>query len=315
MKFRTEIPTEPFPFEIDYQSQLMFMGSCFSDNIGQKIINSGFSAHINPFGVLYNPISLKNGLDILMTRKTFTKSDLIQSHGLFHSFSHHGSFSRSSETESLKLINNTTQIYAKKLSHCNILFLTFGTAFVYQYKDSQSIVSNCHKIPAKAFNRFSLSPQDIINSYQTLIKELKSFNPKLKIVFTVSPIRHWKNGAHENQLSKAKLLLAIDALVQQYEFTYYYPSYELVMDDLRDYRFYSDDLVHLNTQAVDYIYQHFQNSFFSKETKQIKARVYKLKQALNHRPFNTETKEYQDFLKSTQEKIALLKATYPEINI
>jgi hypothetical protein len=315
LKFRTEIQAEKFPFEISYKSKILFLGSCFSDNISQKLIESGFSAYANPFGVLYNPVSIKNGLDILINQKVFTEQDLIEDHGLFHSFSHHGSFSESTAESTLNKINKATKDYSERIKTCDLLFITFGTSFVYQHKETKDIVSNCHKLPAKAFDRFSLSIEDITKTYTILLTQLKAFNPKLKVVFTVSPIRHWKDGAHENQLSKARLLLAVESLEKTFDFVHYYPAYELIMDDLRDYRFYTEDLVHLNNQAVNYIYEHFQDSFFSDATKRIESRVLKLKQALNHRPFNTETKEHQSFVKSTKEKIEQLKQEFPEINI
>jgi hypothetical protein len=291
------------------------MGSCFSDNISQKLIDGGFNANANPFGVLYNPASIKNGLEILLNQQLFSENDLIEDHGLFHSFSHHSSFSETEASKVLKNINANTKAYHEHLKATDILFITFGTSFVYQYKATKEIVSNCHKLPSKVFNRFSLSVDDIVESYQTLLQNIRNINPNIKFVFTVSPIRHWKDGAHENQLSKARLLLAIEQLEKSLDFVHYYPSYELVMDDLRDYRFYADDLVHLNKQAVDYIYGHFQASFFRQETIKLEARVNKLKLALRHRPFNPDTKEHQAFIKSTKEKIEALKVEFPEINI
>lgn len=313
--FRTEIPNVDFPFNIDYSSKAFFMGSCFSDNISQKLIDGGFSAIANPFGVLYNPISIKNSLKILLEKRQMEASDLIEHEGLFHSFSHHSSFSKTSAEASLLAMNESIKHSEEALKNSGLLFITFGTAFVYKHIQNQNIVSNCHKLPAKTFEHFQLSIDDIVREYQTLIPALRRLNPKLKIIFTVSPIRHWKDGAHENQLSKAILHLSIKALQEQFEDLYYYPSYELVMDDLRDYRFYAEDMIHLTDQAVDYIYQHFQDSFYSSVTQNIEKRVLKLKQALNHRPFNPDTEAHQTFIKKTQAKIAHLKQEYPEINL
>ena len=315
MNFRTEINSKVFPFEINHKSKILFLGSCFSDNISQKLINGGFSTTANPFGVLYNPISVKNGIEILLKEKTFSEKDLIFNKGLYHSFSHHGSFSDSSKKIALEQINNSVKENSKKLKDNTVAFLTFGTAYVYRYLQTKKIVSNCHKVPAKEFKHFMLTVEEIVSEYTTLLEQLHSQNPNIKIVFTVSPVRHWKDGAHENQLSKSILHLAISELEKQFRFVYYYPSYELVMDDLRDYRFYAKDMIHINPQAVDYIYTHFQDSFYSDNTKNIEQQVIKLKQALNHRPFNPNTKEHQEFIETTKAKIKLLKQEYPEIII
>ena len=313
MKFRTEVPIQKFPFEIDFKSKLLFLGSCFSDNIYQKLKTGGFSVTTNPFGVLYNSISIKNGLEILLENKEFTKPDLVQQNGLYHSFLHHGSFSDISEENILEKINNSVKENSKTLEETTVAFITFGTAYVYDHQGQ--IVSNCHKLPAKEFKHYRLGVEEIVSEYKILLEKLKAQNSELKIVFTVSPIRHWKDGAHENQLSKSVLHLAIAELQKQFNFVYYYPSYEIVMDDLRDYRFYAEDLVHLTQQAVDYIYEHFQNSFYTDKTKSTEKQVLKLKQALNHRPFNPEVSEHQVFVEKTKTKIELLKREYPEINI
>ncbi len=315
MNFRTPIHPKSFPFDINHKSKLIFFGSCFSDNISQKLINGGFSATANPFGVLYNPISVKNGIDTLLKEKQFDEKDLVQYNGLYHSFLHHGSFSSVSAEDLLEKINNSNKTGIEILKNTNVIFITFGTAYVYRYLKTNKIVSNCHKIPAKEFEHFALTIEDIVLEYQTILEQLKSLTPNIKIVFTVSPVRHWKDGAHENQLSKSILHIAISELEKQFDFVYYYPSYELIMDDLRDYRFYSKDMVHINPQAVDYIYQHFQDSFYSAETKAIEQQVLKLKQALNHRPFNPNTKVHQEFLERTKDKIIQLKQEYPEIII
>ncbi len=311
--FRTIIPSDKYPFSIDYQSKILFMGSCFSNNISQKLIDGGFSVTVNPFGVLYNPLSIKEAFDILIEQKQFTESDLIESHGLYHSFSHHGSFSDISKEKALEKTNHSVNSNLNLIQNTNVVFITFGTAYVYRYIKSQKIVSNCHKISAKEFEHFALNIDEIVLEYKILLKQLYSKNPNIKIVFTVSPVRHWKDGTHENQLSKSTLHLAIAQLQAEFNFVHYYPSYEIVMDDLRDYRFYAEDFIHINSQAVDYIYNHFQNSFYTSKTKNIEQKVHKLRQALNHRPFNPESKEHQKFIEKTKTKIIQLKQDFPEV--
>ncbi len=315
MDFRTEIKAEAYSFDISYRSKVLFLGSCFSDNISQKLINGGFSITANPFGVLYNPISINNAFDMLLEEKSFDEKDLIQNNGLYHSFSHHGSFSKKTKEETLNLINNKIKENSDLLETVNVVFITFGTAYVYRYLKTQEIVSNCHKISEKEFEHFALTIEEIVSIYKILLDKLKSKNSNIKIIFTVSPIRHWKDGAHGNQLSKATLHLAIFELQKQFDFVYYYPSYEIIMDDLRDYRFYADNMIHINSQAINYIYQHFRKSFYSDKTKSIEQQVLKLKQAQNHRPFNSETKEHRNFIQKTKQKIEQLLLKYPEINI
>ena len=313
--FRTKIPAKQFLFDIEYKSKILFIGSCFSDNISQKLIGGGFSVETNPFGVLYNPISIKNAFDILLNNKVFTEGDLFENNGLYHSFSHHSSFSNTNKSEVLEQINDSVRKNSSFLNSSDYIFITLGTAYAYRHLETNQIVSNCHKIPAKEFDHYLLSLDEIVSEYRVLMPKLKAQNPNLKIIFTVSPVRHWKDGAHENQISKSVLHLAINELQNEFDFAHYFPSYELVMDDLRDYRFYASDMIHINSQAVDYIYQYFQESFYSEDTFKTEKQVLKLKQALNHRPFNPETKEHKEFVRKTNEKIEKLKQDYPEINI
>ena len=313
--FRTTISTKKYPFDINYSSKILFLGSCFSDHVSQKILDGGFSVVANPFGVLYNPISIKNAFNIFLEKKQFEESDLIFNQGLYHSFFHHGQFSNPSKEKALEQINKSISLHQQFVKNADFIFITFGTSYVYRHTEQNIIVSNCHKLPTKTFDHFSLTIEEIVLEYTPLLKALKVQNPNLQIIFTVSPIRHWKDGAHENQLSKARLHLAIEELQNRFDFVHYYPSYEIIMDDLRDYRFYAKDMIHLNTQAVNYIYEHFRNSFYKSETQIIEKRVIKLKQALNHRPFNPDTIEHRDFIKHTKQKIEQLLLEYPEINI
>ena len=315
MSFRTKIPIKQFLFDIEYKSKILFIGSCFSDNISQKLSNGGFSVEANPFGVLYNPISIKNAFDILLKDKVFTEEDLFENNGLYHSFLHHGSFSNTNKAEVLKQINISVIKSSSFLKESDYIFITLGTAYAYRHVETNQVVSNCHKVSAKAFEHYLLSLDEIVSEYKDLLSNLKTQNPNIKIIFTVSPVRHWKDGAHENQISKSSLHLAINELQKRFDFVHYFPSYELVMDDLRDYRFYANDMIHINSQAVDYIYRYFQESFYSEGTIKAEKQVLKLKQALNHRPFNSETKEHKEFVRKTSEKIEAIKKAYPEINI
>ncbi len=189
------------------------------------------------------------------------------------------------------------------LKEADCLFVTFGTSWVYELLSSGTIVSNCHKLPAKDFNRYRLNVDEIVSIYKDLLVELLVFNPNIKIVFTVSPIRHWKDGAHGNQLSKGTLLLAVDQLTELFDQVSYFPSYEIVMDELRDYRFYSEDMLHMSDVAIKYIWQRFSDTYLSEESKQIQKQVAKFILAANHRPFNVSSDSHQIFIKSSLSKI------------
>jgi hypothetical protein len=293
------------------------MGSCFTENVGNRMAVLKYVVDINPFGILYNPVSVANGLRILLQGKEFTISDLIQSDGLWHSFSHHGRFSFHNDKETLEAINNRIKVSSEFLKEAGFLFITFGTAWIYKYKKTGQPVSNCHKIPAKEFERQRLSVSKIVAEYKELFAEIRQINPSLKVVFTVSPIRHWKDGAVENQRSKAILLLAIDELIHEFgdDFCSYFPAYEIVMDELRDYRFYAEDMIHISDVAVDYIWEKFEESLIDKESQEIAAQVRKVVQAAGHKPLHENTAEYCRFLQKMEEEAIRLESKYSYLNL
>ncbi|GHU65467.1 hypothetical protein FACS1894123_11390 [Bacteroidia bacterium] len=262
------------------------MGSCFTENISAKMINAGFQTMVNPFGIVYNPLSLGKQIERLFDRKAYTSSDIFSDKTLYHSFSHHSRFSGTNPKLVLENINRTIREASDFLQKVPTLILTFGTAFVYRLKASGEIVSNCHKLPDAVFTHHRAGIPEIVSEWNRLISLLKTNNPALKIIFTVSPIRHWKNGANENQLSKATLLLSIHELVNTHQDCYYFPSYEMMLDDLRDYRFYADDMIHPSPKAIDYIWEKFSETFFDKKTIEAAKNFENAKKALNHRPLH-----------------------------
>jgi len=299
MKFRTEIEINTSFPKIDYNSKIMFFGSCFAESIGEKFINSGFNVNLNPFGVIYNPASIQENIKLLINEKYLTESDLHFSNNIWYSYNHHGKFSNIDKNDCLTSINDNLKYSSEYLKNTDYVFLTFGTSWVYKLINEGKIVANCHKQPAKIFERYRLSVNEIVESYKDLIVEIKAINKNVKLVFTVSPVRHWKDGANGNQLSKSILLLAIDEIINNTANTYYFPSYEIVNDELRDYRFYSDDMIHISTIGVDYIWSKFKNSFFSEETQNLILQVSKLYKALNHRTANLNTEEYKKFIEKS----------------
>ena len=316
-KFQTIVDIPDFRWKTGYQSKSMFMGSCFTENIGGIMENLKYPVDINPFGILYNPMSVANGLEILLQKKEFRTEDLVEYNGLWHSFSHHGRFSSVHADEALANINNRIQQSAKFLKEAEFLFITFGTSWIYRQKENGEVVSNCHKIPAREFTRERISVESIVSTYSELLQKLVQLNSKLKVVFTVSPIRHWKDGAIENQRSKATLLLAIDRLIQLFgeEKCAYFPSYEIVMDELRDYRFYAEDMLHLTDVAVQHIWEKFEESLIDSKSQMLAKEVGKIMHAVRHRPLNKKSTEFYSFLSSFLKKITELESKHPFLNL
>jgi len=316
MSFFTEINIPEFPWKMDYSKSMMLLGSCFTENIGQKLFDLKFNVDMNPFGILYNPESIANSLKILLEKRIFTEKDLFNDQGLWISFYHHSRFSGIDRGETLRKINDRISSSHEFLKTADFIILTFGTAWVYELKSTGQIVSNCHKVPASEFKRFRLGVQEITETYHELLEMLWKFNPEVKIIFTVSPIRHWKDGAVENQHSKATLLLAIDQLIRGFgdQVCSYFPSYEIMMDELRDYRFYAEDMLHLSAVATDYIFDRFSNVMISKESKEIAKKILKLKKSMGHRPLNPKTNEYRDFIYLNLNQIEQLGSDFPSID-
>jgi hypothetical protein len=288
----------------------MLMGSCFSEYIGNKICDFKFFTDNNPFGIVYNPSSIVTGLQRLIDGKIYTVNELFHYQGVWGSFDHHSRFSDMDREMALQRMNDRLTVSSGFLRKANFLFLTFGTSYVYNLKSSGKIVSNCHKFEPSEFIRTRLSVDQIVNDYDLLFKQLYRINPELEIVFTLSPVRHWKDGAHENQLSKSVLLLAIDQICGAYANAFYFPSYEIVMDDLRDYRFYEEDMLHPNKIAINYIWDRFRECFIAKDVAGIMKEVERVLLAARHKPFNLKTETYQFFVRQQLDKIQDLKDKY-----
>ena len=225
--FRTTIDIKPYSFRMDYQSNILTLGSCFSENMGLKMKNVFFKTEINPFGVLYNPVSILYSINLLIENKRFTASDIFEYKSLWHSFAHSSSFSDVSSELCLSKMNERIAFASEFIKITDVLLITFGTAWVFTDKESGRVVSNCHKLPSGKFNRRRLTVDEITEAYSDLLTKLKALYPNLNVVFSVSPIRHWKDGAHENTISKSTLLLAVDALQSQFDNVHYFPAYEL----------------------------------------------------------------------------------------
>ena len=315
MDFRTKIPLTKPGFLLSYADRLMVFGSCFAENIGNRLDDSGFKVMTNPFGVLYNPSSISSALRRLIKEEKFLPSELIEHDGLYQSFSHHGSFSGIDPKITLKNINDSFNQAVEKLKVTNCLIITFGTAWVYALSENSQIVANCHKFPANSFKRFRLTIEDILKDYSGLFDDLFKNKPDLRIILTVSPIRHLKDGIHENTISKSVLHLAVEAICERFGNVAYYPSYELMMDDLRDYRFYDDDMMHPSHVAQDYIWEHFSETFLVKSSREIARQVQQIRKAMNHRPLHDSEESYLRFAQKNIASIEMLKISVPELDL
>lgn len=306
MELQTVVGIEKPDFQIGYTASILMLGSCFVENMGARLEYFKFQADINPCGIVYNPLSVADTLEILLSGKRFEEKDLILRDGKWMSFSHHGRFSAVSREQCLQNINARLAGAVRQLAKLDVLIITWGTAWVYRYRQTGQVVANCHKFPAAEFEHSRLEVEDIVSVYTGLLKRLWTKRPQLKIIFTVSPVRHWKDGAQGNQLSKAVLLLAIDRLVKLSPQVSYFPSYEIVMDELRDYRFYASDMLHVSEQGVDYIWEKFRDNYIAKETLDQMKRIDKLNKILLHRPHDPESEASRELYTRTRQELDTL---------
>ena len=313
--FRIAIGPFKYNFNIDYQSKILFIGSCFTENIGKKLTDLKFKTDINPFGILYNPISDFNALNFIIENKKFSEEDLFYFNERWNSYYHHGKFSSRDKITTLNNINDRISKASKNIQDTNYLFITFGTAWIYELIETDQIVSNCHKVPNKNFRKKILSVDEIYNVYKDIVDKIKLFNKDIKIIFTISPVRHLKDGFEENFLSKSVLRVAIDKILKNTNSTFYFPAYEIMADDLRDYRFYNDDMVHPSNEAVEYIFDIFKQSFFNKETISVINKVNKFLKAKEHRPFNPMSNEFKQFKLSVLKEIEEFEEKYEYIDL
>ena len=313
-KFRTELKLRDKEYiNFSHDKPLGLIGSCFSNNIGDKLKEYRFQHISNPFGVTYNPISIANQIQRIINERAFVEGDLFHRNGSWNSFELHGSFINQSADKLLSKVNKSLLNSSSVLKKSSHLFITFGTSWVYELKESGEIVNNCHKIPSVKFERRILRVEEIVSVFGNLINSLIAWNPKINIVFTISPVRHLRDGFEENSLSKSTLRLAVNEIAKTTP-AFYFPSYEIVMDDLRDYRFYKDDLLHPNDFAVNYIWNKLSDAFLNPKSKKLLVEIEALNKAINHIAFDSDSKEHQVFIHHTIDKIGLLEKLNPEIS-
>jgi hypothetical protein len=315
MNFRTQVELPERETEIRHSERIMLFGSCFAENIGNLLKENKFRCDVNPFGVLYNPLSIANALNQILEGKEYEEEDLFFSGGLWHSWMHHSDFSAPSQEEALALMNFRLAKAKENLAKADWLVMTWGTAYVYIHQEMQKVVGNCHKQPDKTFRRLMLNAEAFVEECRGVLKKCREVNPNLKVLFTVSPIRHAKDGMHGNQLSKATLLLAIDEICRICPNCFYFPSYEIIMDELRDYRFYADDMIHLSSKSVEYIWECFSRCYFSKETQAVMKEWMEIKKAIDHKPFRPDSDAYRAFLSQIVLKIMQMKEKFPYLEV
>lgn len=315
MELCTRLRLLPPPFRLSYSDKLLLLGSCFADNIGAKLAEYKFDADVNPSGTLYNPLSVASAVRRLQAATPYTENDLFFREGRYHSFDHHTRFSDASAAGCLEQINSRLDRSHRRLASTGTALVTLGTAYVYRLKETGRLVANCHKLPENRFDRRRCEPDELTDACDELVRSLWEANPAMRIVFTVSPIRHWKDGAHANQLSKASLLLAVDRICRRYpQRTDYFPAYEIVMDELRDYRFYADDMLHPSPLAVNYIWERFRDHYFTAETRQAMEAWEGVRKAIGHRPFDAQNEAYQKFIVQTLLKVERIIEKFPSFD-
>lgn len=315
MNFKLDFKISRFRQAIDISDSILLTGSCFAENIYQKLVLYKFDAACNPNGILFNPVSIANSLNSYCESKINLKSLLFENEGSWHSWWHHGSFMGLSKKElESKLTASNKQAYTF-LKNADWLIITWGSAYVYELASGKLLVANCHKVPADKFKKRLLSVDEITNIYSLLLEKLSRFNPNLKIMFSISPVRYTKDGLHENNLSKATLFLALQQLQNTNPALAYFPAYEIVNDELRDYRFFEPDWVHPNKLAINYVWQRFSETCFTAETSDYLKAIEPIIQAKQHRPIHENSAAHKKFKTDFLKKSKTLQKEYPGVNL
>ena len=316
MKLITEVPLPKDIPEISYGSSLMFIGSCFASNVGEKFSAAKFDVSVNPFGVLFNPFSVLDSMDRIVERRYFSESDFFRAEdGSYLSLSLHGDFRFATASEGAAAVNALIDTLYERLFGLTHVFYTFGTSQVFRYRPTGEICANCHKIPQKEFSKESMTAGQITNLALSVGESLRSINPDVNIVYTVSPVRYLNEGPLGANAGKGRLFCAIeDILERSGAGNYYFPAYEIVMDELRDYRYFAGDMVHPNSLAVDYIWEKICSCMFGGGTLSVLGEVERIERDCSHRPFNPSGTAYRDFCRAALERIASLEERFPRMD-
>lgn len=324
MDFHLEFSPKPFDVKINHRHNLLLIGSCFTEQIGTKLANHKFAVLDNPNGILFNPVSITRSISSYIDNKQYNESDLFYQNECWNSWEHHSRFSKPGVTECLNGINESQSKANTFLKNADWLLITIGSAFVYQTspltplleeRGNATVVANCHKVSTDKFVKRLLTTDEIVSDLQNVLTKAVTFNPGLKIIFTISPVRHLRDGFVENNRSKATLIQSVQRLVETNNNCFYFPAYELIIDDLRDYRFFAEDMVHPNYAATNYVWEKFIATCIDEPSQQLMKEIAVIVAAKNHKPFNPTSEQHKKFLQTNFDKVVKLKQQHPYINL
>ena len=315
MNFFSNIDIKPLPQSISYKDQIMLMGSCFTEHIGNNLHDLKFNVLQNPNGILFETASVCRSLNSYLNNKQYKAEDLQEFNELWLSWDHHSRFSHPQPEQALNAINQSQQQAHAYIKEADWLIITLGSSFVYRLKETNSFVANCHKAPGTWFEKYLIPISEQIELLDNTIHRLFYSNPKLKIIFTISPVRHLRDGVVDNNRSKARLIETVHHLVNKFDRLYYFPAYELVIDVLRDYRFYDIDLAHPNYAATQFVMEHFVAYAFDEPTQHLMKEIKQLVTARNHKPFHPGSNQHQQFLKQHYAKAETLSKAHPALDL
>ncbi len=313
MNFTTKVPIEKYQSPIDYNSKIVSIGSCFSENIAKKFDYFKFENVVNPFGIIFNPISIEKIIFRIVNKVEFTEKDIFFHNESWHCYEVHSELRHENKEEFLDNLNSILESTNNQLTKSTHFIITYGTAWVYKLKTTNQVVANCHKVAQNQFDKEILSVEIVENAIENSISLIQKVNPDCNFIFTISPVRHIKDGFVENQRSKSYLITALQSVICNLKFLNYFPSYEIMMDELRDYRFYADDMLHPSQQAIDFIWGRFFENYVCEKEFATMNQVCEIQRALQHKPFNPNSESHQLFLSKLQDKIMAIQQKNPQI--
>jgi hypothetical protein len=315
MKLLLDIDVKSPVHRISYRDKILVVGSCFTEHIGGRLDELRFNVLQNPNGILFDPLSVSSSLVSYIKNSQYSAGQLVYINEVWQSWHHHSRFSGLVKEDVLQNINASQHAAHTFLKESDWLIITLGSSFSYQLAQNDQPVANCHRAPSQTFNKKLVAVDDIVSSYGYLLNELQKFNPSLKVIFTISPVRHIRDGVVENNRSKARLIEAVHTIVELYEQAYYFPAYELVIDVLRDYRFYDIDLVHPNYAATEYVFERFASAFIDEESQALMGEIKRIVSAYKHKPFHPSSEAHKKFIQKNLEQVLLLKEKHPYLNL
>ncbi|MGD0582359.1 MAG: GSCFA domain-containing protein [Bacteroidales bacterium] len=315
MNLRTTFKIDPSRHKISYATPVMFTGSCFASEMGEKMAEGKMKVFVNPSGTVYNPVSISNTIRLVTENRILRVEDLFPYKDRYISLLHYTDFTSDNADETLNKINRFTSKAHQFLKEASFLFITFGTSRIYRLVKSGEIVSNCHKLPSEIFRQDILSAEEIVSLWMQLLDMLNTFNKKLRVIFTISPVRHWKDGAHGNQLSKSILFVAVEQLLKHPLVEGYFPAYELLMDDLRDYRYYADDMLHPSRTAIDYVWDAYTGNYFDPAALAMWREVNNITKSMKHRISESSPSSRKEFATSMLQKINDFCSKHHEVDL